>query len=187
MVFRISGEKMSSYLRNCFCKSVRTVFYVNKRKAFLSNLMGNLCFPKCLQFFKICRIQSKIFPVFLHWIFWQGCQSCIQVSRGTFHGENQSETTFFLKPFFSDFEQKVLGLFTKSFWQISKKPFYVSRGTVYEKVWDKKRANKRNHFQEFVLTTFGLLVEFFRPFCQNCILPSSNFLMEGSICEWKID
>ena len=29
--FRISGEKMSSYLRNCLCKSVRPAFYVNKR------------------------------------------------------------------------------------------------------------------------------------------------------------
>ena len=47
-IFRILGEKMSSYLRNCFCKSVRTAFYVNKRKAFLSILMRNLCFPKCL-------------------------------------------------------------------------------------------------------------------------------------------
>ena len=63
---------------------------------------------------------------------------------------------FFLKPFFSNFEQNVLGLFTKSFWQISKKSFYVSRGTVYEKVWDKKIANKQNYFQEIVLTTFGL-------------------------------
>ena len=45
----------------------------------------------------------------------------------------------FSKTFFSEFEQKVLGLFTKVFWQISKKPFYVSRGTVYEKVWDKKK------------------------------------------------
>ena len=46
--FRILGEKMSSYMRNCFCKSVRTAFYVNKRKAFLSILMRVICFPKCL-------------------------------------------------------------------------------------------------------------------------------------------
>ena len=76
-IFRILGEKMSSYLRNCFCKSVWTAFYVNKRKAFLSILMRNFCFPKCLYYLKICRIQSKMFPVFLHWIFWQVCQSCI--------------------------------------------------------------------------------------------------------------
>ena len=121
-IFWISGERMSSYLRKCFCKSVRTAFYVNRRKAFLSILMRNFCFPKCLYFFKICRIQSNIFPVFAHWIFWQGCQSCIQVSRGTFHGENQSETTFFflnlffriLNRTYSDFSQKVFGRFRKN-------------------------------------------------------------------------
>ena len=93
----------------------------------------------------------------------------------------------FSKTFFSVFEQKVLGLFTKIFWQISKKAFYVSRGTGYEKVLVKKRGNKQNFFEEFVLTTFGLLVEFFRPFRQNYILPQSNLLMESSICEWNID
>ena len=36
------------------------------------------------------------------------------MSRGTFHWENQPETTFFLKPFFSDFEQKVFGRFRKN-------------------------------------------------------------------------
>ena len=85
----------------------------------------------------------------------------------------------FSKTFFSVFEQKVLGLFTKIFWQISKKAFYVSRGTGYEKVWVKKRANKQNLFQELVLTTFGLLVVFFRLFCQNCILPVKQLF------DWK--
>ena len=187
MIFRILGEWMSSFSRNCSCTSVRTAFYVNKRKAFLSILMRKLCFPKCLYFFKICRIRSNIFPVFLHWIFWQGCQSCIQVYRGPFHGENQSETTFFSKTFFFGFWTKS----TRTFHIISladfKKTVLRVQRTVSEKAWDKKRANKQNYFQELVLTTFGLLVEFLRPFCQNCFLPSSNFLMESSNCEWKID
>ena len=120
-ICRFLGEKMSSFLQNCSCTSVRTAFYVNKRKAFLSILIRKLCFPKCLYFFIICRIRSNIFPVFLHWIFWQGCQSCIQVYRGPFHGENQSETTFFSKTFFrilnkkySDFSQNFFGRFQKN-------------------------------------------------------------------------
>ena len=47
-VFQILCEKLSSFLRNCSWASVRTAFYVNKRKAFLSILMRKLCFPKCL-------------------------------------------------------------------------------------------------------------------------------------------
>ena len=51
-IFRILGEKLSSFLRNCSCTSVRTAFYVNKRKAFLSIRMRNL-FSKVFIIFQI--------------------------------------------------------------------------------------------------------------------------------------
>ena len=87
----------------------------------------------------------------------------------------------------TDSERNFFSFFQRNFVRVVKAAFYVSKGTVYEKVWVKKRTNAQNYFQDFVLTTFGLLVEFFRPFWQNCILPSSNFLMESSICEWNSD
>ena len=82
---------------------------------------------------------------------------------------------FLLKPFFSDFEEKVFGLFTKTFWQISKKPFYVSREQSMTKYETKKELkNKtisRNLFWQlsdfwcsisgrFVKTVFYLRVTF---------------------------
>ena len=140
-VFRISVEKMSSYLRNCFCKSVRTAFYVNKRKAFLSSLTRNLCFLKCLFFFKFLSDSKQHISSFSPLNFLAGLSKLhLGVQRNISWRKPIWNNLFFLNLIFSDFEQKVLGLFTKIFWQISKKPIYVSRGTVYEKVWDKKKS-----------------------------------------------
>ena len=146
-----------------------------KERRFCPFWWENFVFQSVCIFSKLVGFEATYFQFLVHWIFWQGCQSCIQVYSGPFHGENQSETTFFSKTFFFGFWTKVLGLFTKSFWQISEKPFYVSRGTVYEKVWDKKelinKTMSRNLFWQisdfwwnfcgrFVKTVFYLRVTF---------------------------
>ena len=187
-IFRILGEK------NCqvFWETVTARVYEllstsTKERCFCPFWWENFVFQSVCIFSKFVGFEATFSKFFSIEFFGRVVKAVFRCTEDHFMGKTNLKQPFFLKPFFSDFEQKVLGLFPKIFWQISKKPFYVSRGTVYEKVWDRRRGNKQNFFQELVLTIFGLLVEFFRPICQNCILPSSNFLMESSICRWKID
>ena len=138
MVFRISVKKCQVIWETVSARVYERLSTSTKERRFCPIRWETFVFQSVCNFSNFVGFEATYLQ-FLSIEFFRQCfQSCIQVSRGTFHGENQSETTFFLKPFFSDFEQKVLGLFTKTFWQITKKPFYVSRGTVYEKLWDKK-------------------------------------------------
>ena len=107
----------------------------------------------------------------------QGSQSCILgVQINISRRKTQLKKVVFLISFFG-FCIKVLKLFSENFRSSSKKAFYVSKRTVCGKQWVKK-AKKQKIFGVF-LTNFGLLLENFRPFCQNCILAVEQLFEEN--------
>ena len=121
MICRILGEKMSSFLRNCSCTNVRTAFYVNKRKAFLSILMRKLCFPKCLYFFKIVGFEATFSQFFSIEFFGRVVKAVFRCTEDHFMEKTNLKQPFRLEPFFrilnkkySDFSQKVFARFRKN-------------------------------------------------------------------------
>ena len=71
---------------------------------------------------------------------------------------------------FSVFGQKVLEFFSEKFKaEFKKTVLRVQRNSLWKTV-SQKKAMKQKILREF-LTNLGILMEKFRPFCQNCILP----------------
>ena len=117
-----------------------------------------------------------------HSRFWRNCfrtvvQTAFYVSEGeTIVSSNSEQKTLYLKVSvifhrLTDSEQNFSVLFSTNFCQGCQSCILCVQRNSLLKSMSQKRANKQNLFQELVLTTFGFLVDFFRLFCQNCILP----------------
>ena len=163
--------KLSDFWWNFSGRFVKTVFYLRVtfwwKAAFASERLISNFFWHWAQTFNVL---AKLLP--------HSCSNCLlRVWRKIncefqLWAENFDFENFCNFSSINGFRVKIfLFFFQRIFVRAVKAAFYVSRGTGYEKVLVKKRANKQNLFQELVLTTFGLLVDFFRLFCQNCILP----------------
>ena len=117
---------------------------------------------------------------------WQGSQSCILGVQKHISRRKTYLKEVVFKFFLSGFEKIVLGLFPKISWQISRKAFYVCRGTVCGKLWVRKSYETKNfHGIFWQISDFWWKIS--GRFVKTAFYLSSNFLMESSICEWNID
>ena len=185
--FQILGEKLSSFFEKLFLGECTNCLLRQQKEGVSVHFDEKTLFSKVFVTFQNLSDSKQHISSFCPLNFLAGLSKLYSGVQRTISWRKPFWNNLFFYNLFFGFWTKSTRTFHKIFLADFEKTVLPVQRTVYEKVWDKKRANKQNFFQELVLTTFGFLVHFFRPFCQNCNLPSSNFLMGSSICEWKID
>ena len=173
--FRISGEKNVKFFEKLFLQECTNCFLRQQKRGVSVHFDEKPSFSKVFVIFQNLSDSKQHLSSFWPLNFLAGLSKLYSgVQRNISWRKPIWNNLFFWNLFFG-FWTKVLGLFTKSFWQTSKEPFYVSRWTVYEKAWDKKRANNKtcsrklfwklsdfwwNFSGRFVKTVFYLRVTF---------------------------